>query len=252
MLYVIKFCYAWLLPPGIFIIAGIISLLAFCSTKKFRYLLFMPVLVYLLSIRPVATALIKPLEQAYPQPSLQQCQAADVIVILGGGSVGGVPDFDGLGQITGYPANRLLTGIRLQRSLKKPIILSGGQVFAYTGTEADIEERVLRAVGLQQDKIIKDNQSRNTVENAQFTDKLCQQKNYRRVLLVTSAFHMPRSANIFQRQGLQVIPYPCDYQESATQELDAFAFVPNAGELQCSALAIKEYLGIAALKLKLQ
>lgn len=252
MLYIAKLGYAWLLPPGLFILVGILCLLVFFTTRKFRYLLLMPILAYLLSIRPVCTALIQPLENAYPQPAIEQCQAADAIVILGGGSVGGVPDVDGVGQITGFPANRILAGVRLHRKLNLPIILSGGQVFAYTGTEADIEERVIRSLGVQDGNVIKDNKSRNTVENAKFVAGICAKYGYKRVLLVTSAFHMPRSVAIFQRQGVAIIPYPTDYQVSKATALDAFAFTPSAGELYNASLAIKEYMGIAAVKFNLQ
>ena len=93
---------------------------------------------YLLSIGFVCNPLLKPLENYYVQPNLSALQDADAIVVLGGGSVGGVMDFDGEGQVGADPANRLFMGIRLHRALNLPIILSGGQVFSYTGTEADI------------------------------------------------------------------------------------------------------------------
>ena len=132
MLYILKLIYYWLLPPGLFILLALI--LAFLASNKTRkYLLLLPaVLLFLASIRPVSNAVMHPLEHAYPQPTVSQLSNIDAIVVLGGGSIGGVNDFDGVGQVPGGMANRLLAGIRLHKVLDNaPIILSGGTVFAY-------------------------------------------------------------------------------------------------------------------------
>lgn len=209
--------------------------------------------MFLSSIRPVSNAIMHPLEHAYPQPTVSQLSNIDAIVVLGGGSIGGVNDFDGVGQVPGGMANRLLAGIRLHKVLDKaPVILSGGTVFAYTGCEADIEHRVLKACGIKEKYLIKEGRSRNTVENARYTHDICKDRKFKRLLLVTSAFHMPRSVEIFKREGLEVVPYPTDYRCDKETVYDVFAFVPNAYDLENVALALKEYLGILGLKLNLQ
>ena len=105
--------------------------------------------------------------------------------MLGGGSVGGVKDFDGEGQAAADPANRLLMGIRLHRALKLPILVSGGQVFSYAGTEAEIEYRLLKGAGIGEAFILKEDRSRNTVENARYTKQLCEKMGMDKVILVT-------------------------------------------------------------------
>lgn len=255
MLYIVKLIYYWLLPPGIIILLALV-LGMLCRKQTKKCLLYLPaLLLFLVSIRPVSNAIIQPLETAYSQPStmeLKKQDKIDAIVVLGGGSIGGVQDFDGVGQVPGGSANRLLAGVRLHKAIKKPIILSGGTVFAHTGCEADIEHRVLKACGIKEKYIFKEAKSRNTVENARFTHKLCNEKGFKRVLLVTSAFHMPRSVEIFKREGMDVIPYPTDYRTDKETVYDIFAFVPSAYNMDNVTLALKEYLGIFALKLNLQ
>lgn len=254
MLYLLKLIYYWILPPGIFILLALI--LAFLARNKTRkYLLLLPaVLLFLASIRPVSNAVIHPLEHAYPQQAVSELSKIDAIVVLGGGSIGGVNDFDGVGQVPGGSANRLLAGLRLHKALDKaPIILSGGTVFAHSGCEADIEYRVLKACGVKEKFIIEEDRSRNTVENARYTYDICKERKFKRLLLVTSAFHLPRSVEIFKREtDLSIIPYPTDYRCDKETVYDVFAFVPNAYDLENVSIALKEYLGILALKLNLQ
>jgi len=252
MLYFIKLGYAWLLPPGLFILL----LLGVCifNYRSVRFSKVFPVLLvmYLLSIGAVSDRMIKPLEDFCPQPALSELGDADAIVILGGGSCGGVPDFDGEGQVSAGAANRHLMGLRLHRALHLPVIISGGLVFPENGIEADSSTRLLKACGVEEKFLIPDAKSRNTAENALFTKEICQQKGFRKVILVTSAYHMPRSVTLFQREGVDVIPYPTDYMTNKNLVTDAFAFTPDFHSLSNSAMAMKEYLGLVAVKAGLQ
>ena len=200
----------------------------------------------------VSDRLLKPLETYYAQPELSALRNADAIVVLGGGSVGGVRDFDGEGQAAADPANRLLMGIRLHRALNLPILVSGGQVFSYAGTEAEIEYRLLKSAGIGEAFILKEDRSRNTVENARYTKQLCEKMGMDKVILVTSGYHLPRSVLIFEREGVPVIPYPTDYKTNQEIAIDAFSFTPSAEAVRTSAIAMKEYLGILAVKLGAQ
>ena len=252
MLYVVKLLYAWLLPPGLFILLLLIAHILFVKTRRTRYYFLALAVMYLLSITLVSDRLLKPLETYYAQPELSALRNADAIVVLGGGSVGGVKDFDGEGQAAADPANRLLMGIRLHRALNIPIIVSGGQVFTYAGTEAEIEYRLLKGAGIGEAFILKEERSRNTVENARYTKQLCEKMGMDKVILVTSGYHLPRSVLIFEREGVPVIPYPTDYKTNRNFAIDAFSFTPSAEAVRTSAIAMKEYLGILAVKMGAQ
>ena len=122
---------------------------------------------YLLSIEPVSNGLIHPLETAYDQPQ-GTAVAGDVIVLLGGGSRAGVPDFDGTGQVGSAAANRFLMALRLQKAKDLPILLSGGTILEGDANESEIEKRMLLSLGVPENKIFMDDKSRNTAENAAF------------------------------------------------------------------------------------
>ena len=249
MLYILKLLYAWLLPPGLFLLALLALYLRYRKAVRFTNVLPVLLLIWLCSIGAVSDRIIKPLEDTYPQPALSELKEAQAIVILGGGNLGGVPDFDGEGQVSLWAANRHFMGLRLHRELKLPMIFSGGLVFEESGVEADTAVRLHKACGVEERYLLADAKSRNTAENARFTRQLCQQKGFEKVILVTSAYHMPRSVALFRREGVDVIPYPTDYLTDRTLVLDAFAFTPNHHSVSMTAIAIKEYLGLLAVRM---
>ena len=274
MLILLKVLYACLLPPGIFILA-LLAVYGFSNkAKRNSRLLAVAAFMYLLSISAVSDNLVKPLEDRYTQPELSELQHAQAIVVLAGGSYDGVPDFDGPGQNSADSMNRLAMGLRLHRALHLPVILSGGRIFDDTDTEANIEYRFLKACGVEERFLIKEDRSRNTTENAVFTKQICQQKGFGNVIVVTSAYHMPRSVVLFERAGMKVvtvphtsgagavvsgavadqkgmciIPYPTDYKTDKKLRLNVFAFTPSADAVRTSSVAMKEYLGYFAAKL---
>lgn len=252
MLYLQKFIAAWLLPPGC-IIAVLALLCCYCFVKRsrLRYVLTAATLaLYLLATLPVAGLLLQGLEKQYvPPASARSTGKVDAIVVLGGGAVSNVPDISGREALSAISMNRLITGLRLQKRLDVPIIISGGQVFADSGTEAAIAEKVLLELGVPAEQIFTDTEARNTTENAANVAALCRKQNWHSIVLVTSAFHMPRSMLNFADRGLEVVPFPCDYQLSGQMQLSIFSFVPQGFALELSAIALKEYLGILALKI---
>lgn len=251
MLFLIKWIYAWLLPIGC-IAAALVFLTIYLYWRRSpgrKPLLVITVLLYALSVQPVSNMLMKPLENSYAPPHTVQ---GDVIILLGGGTRAGVPDFDGTGQVGSAAANRFLTAVRMQRKLDLPILLSGGAVFSYDADEAEIDKRMLLSLGVVEDRIFLDNQSRNTAENARFSKDICTEQGWKHPIVITSAFHMPRSVVFFKRAGMDITPYPCDYYTDEPYHWSAFSVIPNSFTLYTSCLAIKEYVGIAAAKTGLQ
>ena len=223
LLYIIKWLYAWILPMGGIVLA-LILLLCYMFRKHSpgRWALAaITAVFYLLSIEPVSNGLIHPLETAYDQPQGADVDG-DVIILLGGGSRAGVPDFDGSGQVGSAAANRFLMALRLQKAKDLPILLSGGTILKGDANESEIEKRMLLSLGVTENKIF------------------------------TSAFHMPRSVRFFTRQGMDVTPYPCDYHTSAATNWSGYSIVPQSFYLFNSCLAIKEYVGIGAASLRMQ
>lgn len=253
MLYIIKWLYMWLLPIGS-IVAILIILALYQMRHKIRGRWILAVVVailYALSIDPVANAIIRPLETAYDQPALAELDG-DVVILLGGGARADVPDFDGRGQVGEAAANRFLTAVRIQKAKNIPILLSGGAVFKGDANEAEIEKRMLLSLGVAEKDIYMDEGSRNTAENASFSKKICDSQGWSHPIVVTSAFHMTRAMTLFNREGMDCVPYPCDYRTSAALHITPYSFIPQAFVLFNSCLCLKEYVGAAAVRLGLQ
>jgi uncharacterized SAM-binding protein YcdF (DUF218 family) len=192
----------------------------------------------------VADALTRSLEDDYPLRPAQELPRADAIVVLGGATGAPVPpriDVD-----VGGAFDRLLFGMRLLRANKADyIILSGGVIASIVGsdmTEARRLRRLALEYGVADRAILLEEQSRSTRENALFTAQLLRQRQWQRVLLVTSARHMPRAAASFIREGIQVIPAPTDLI-AVQRPLTIGRFLPNAEALRESHKAVKEYVG---------
>lgn len=248
LIYLIKFAYSFVLPPGIFVILllGMVVWLWKSSRRPAVVLLAVSLLLYLSMTSVVSDLLIGSLERQYTQPSAVE---GDVIVILGGGATSGTPDLDGQGNMSGPAANRLLAAARLYRQTGLPVIFSGGQVYADSGNEADIARRQLIGLGIPAEDILPENRSLNTEQNAVNTAALMQEHGFSRPVLVTSAFHMPRSMVQFEHAGLTPQPFPVDYLASRPMSLYFNKFTPSAGAVSTTGLALKEYLGLVAAKL---
>lgn len=240
MFFLKKIITFFLLPPGIFII---LFLLISFFRKKEKIILSIALsssaVIYLLSIEPVKDIILSPLEERYKKP---QNVEADVIVVLGGGSYN-------TGVLTDDSLKRLLTGFVLQKKLNIPIILSGGSAITNL-PEAEVMKAVLIELGVDKSKILTDVNSRDTIGNAFFTKKICQTYGFKKVLLITSAYHMPRSVLTFKNAGLDIIPYPTDFKMDKKYNL--YSYFPKMNVLQDSTKAIREYIGLAGYYLHFQ
>lgn len=231
MFFVKKLITFFILPPGLFIVTFFLIAL---FRKRQRVILALSlscgVAVYFLSIEPVKDALLSPLEEKYKKPANIQ---GDVIVVLGGGSYN-------TGVLTDDSLKRLLTGFVLQKRLNTPIILSGGSAITNL-PESEVMKTVLIELGVDKSKIYTDTNSRDTLGNAVFTKKICQANGFKKVILVTSAYHMPRSVLTFKQAGIDVIPYPTDFKMD--KKYNIYSFFPKMNVLQDSTKAIREYIG---------
>ena len=138
MLIILKLLYAWLLPPGIFLLTIAAMYGYYRKTRYAKGLMLLFALIYLLSVSAVSDKVIQPLEDWYAQPSVSELKDARAIVVLAGGSYDGVPDFDGKGQNSESSTVRLVAGLRLHRVLHLPVVLSGGRLSDDVATEASL------------------------------------------------------------------------------------------------------------------
>lgn len=248
LIYFMKFLYStFLFPPGC-IIVGLVLIACYLYRRQpgtAKIIMVLTLFFYVFTISFVTDRLISSLEGKYQPPAQVN---GDVIVMLGGGATLDTPNVHGSGHLSGFAANRLLTAAQLYHMLHVPVLISGGKVLDTTGSEADIAKVILMGLGVPEDKIIPENKSLNTTENARFTKVLLQQYGFTQPILVTSAFHMERSVMQFNKVDLTVIPYPTDYQTNVQRKFQPHQLWPSAVALIDASLALKEYLGILAIR----
>lgn len=248
MLYFIKFIYStFLLPPGFIILAFALLSITFYKKHSRVSLCFIAItiLFYLSSISLIGNFLLRPLENQFQPPKRI---IGDVIIMLGDGATLDTPNLNGKGHLSSIAANRLLTCIQLYHKLNAPIVVSGGQVFKNTGREAQIGNNILLDLGIPKDKIFIEDESLNTTENAKYVKKILNQQHFRKPILVTSAFHMPRAVRQFQKAGITVTPFPADYHTNISFRFSSRQLVPTSEAMNDVSIALKEYLGLIFIK----
>jgi len=183
---------------------------------------------------------------------------AEAIVVLGGGTKPALLPRPGVDF--GDGGDRIFYGSQLYREGNAPLLmLSGGRIIWRGGGSAESEDMATIAefIGVPRSAMLQDTNSLNTHENAVNVKQILAARGINRILLVTSAMHMPRSVAIFKHEGFEVLPAPTDFQvtrEEADQEVTAegvlLNLVPDIGRLQQVTLAIKEYLGLVIYRLR--
>ncbi len=197
--------------------------------------------LYLFSIEPVRDVLLEPLESKYPLAQSSDLKA-DAIVVLSGDVRKRLSSRSDI-EVDG---NRVLKGIRLYKSGAAPIVVmtgGSGKLFDQSFKEAVLMRDLAIDFGVPREKIIIETESRNTRENAVYTKRLLDKLNIKKVILITTASHLPRSCALFQKVGIEVIPVGTDFHVTG-EKYDPFSFIPSSGNLSLSSTAIKEYAGI--------
>ena len=149
-------------------------------------------------------------------------------------------------------ADRIWHAARLYHAGKAPLIIaSGGKVWPrrQRQSEADAMRVVLNAFGVPDDAIVTEDRSRNTRQNAMFTADLVASQGIRRVLLVTSALHMPRAEAAFKRAGFDVVPAAVDFIRRFNSPW-ILKVLPRAASLKGNSSLFMEHLGHLVYRLK--
>jgi uncharacterized SAM-binding protein YcdF (DUF218 family) len=204
------------------------------------------VLLAVIGLSPVGNALIVPLEQRFP-PWDHSRGAPHGMVVLGGALS---PDVSHARNTVALneAAERLTVVAELARRYPDArIIFSGGSgaVIFDERPEAEFALRLLESLGVAKGRVVAEDKSRNTVENARFSRELAQPKPGERWLLITSAYHLPRAVGIFRKAGFPVEAHPVDWRTRGTG--DALRPFPTMGEgLRRTDTAMREWIGLAA------
>lgn len=179
-------------------------------------------------------------------PSSASIDSVKWIVLLGGGHTAD-PRVPVTSQISNASLSRLVECIRIHRMIpESKIILSGGAVFDST-PEAETFAKVAAILNVDPGDLVLDELSRDTEEQARNIRAIVGQD---RFVLVTSAYHMPRSMAIFQKAGLNPIPGPADHLVKERKERSPDDFYPSSMGILKAEHALHEYLGLLWLKIR--
>lgn len=200
-------------------------------------------LLFLLSLNGVAKLLLWPLEKQYPPlpiVSLAKIEA-DAVVVLGGGRYRSAPEFSKQDDVSHASLERLRYAALLAKTLKKPLLLSGGRPDGGGLSEAQTMQ-----IALQRDFGVEvrwlESAADNTLESARNSRELLEPLGVRRIVLVTHAWHMPRSVEVFKNAGFEVTPAPMAF--AASSPLTLLDFLPRARGMSGSAVALHEWFGL--------
>ncbi len=208
--------------------------------------------------RFVTMTVTQTLESQYQPPT--NTPKADVIIVLGGMTRSRIAPRQ-IPEIS-EEGDRLFYAAWLYKHGAAPtILLSGGKPFLKAGNTSESDEmaQLLELMAIPKEALWLESFSDNTYENAVETKRILTEKGLNRILLVTSALHMPRAVAIFKKQGFDVIPAPTDYLvtdadwEHYTQadfSLQLYNLLPSSADLDLTSRAMKEWIGIIVYKFR--
>jgi uncharacterized SAM-binding protein YcdF (DUF218 family) len=240
---------AMLLPTnlliGVGVVGAILLLTRFASLGR-KLVIASVLLLVVCGLSPLGSLLLYPLEQRFP-PWDSARGAPDGIIVLGASIEADLSAAHGIPVVRSSP-DRIITAAAL--ALRYPnarVVFSGGSanVISNDAREADFAGAVFESLGVAKSRLIMERASRNTVENAQFSKALVAPKDGERWLLVTSAFHMPRSVALFRKAGFPVEPYPVDWRVGGRGDLLSFTNSATDG-LGRTDLGVREWVGLFA------
>jgi uncharacterized SAM-binding protein YcdF (DUF218 family) len=235
------------MPSNVLLVAGLIGLVLLRTKRTARAgrrLIAAAIVLFLaLGLLPSGKLIMAPLEARFP-PWDGGRGAPDGIVVLGGviePEVADRPD-SGLNEA----AERITAVAGLARRFPAAkILFSGGDNILVPGygTEAEVAGAMFVTFGIEASRVILEDKSRTTAENAVFSRRLAMPKRGERWLLVTSAWHMPRAVGAFRAAGFPVEAYPVDYRTPGPPGL----FIPFgsvSGGLRRTDTAMREWAGL--------
>lgn len=198
-------------------------------------------------LTPLNTVILRPLENRFPQPPAD-LPPPDGIIVLGGAVE--TARSQARGQVfLNADAARMTTGVELARRYPHArLVYTGGSgsFLREEPAEAIAARELWLALGVPAGQMSFEAKSRNTWENAMFTRDLVKPKPGETWLLVTSAWHMPRSVGVFRRVGFPVVPYPVAYRTFGDERDFEMLYDSMVDRVAKFDLGVREWIGLTA------
>jgi len=250
MLLITKSIALLLLPPASLILLAVVGLLFLKYRGGKELVIIALALLWILSTEPMRDALVSPLETHYTalkinHKNMKMLENDNIaIVLLGGGIYEKAPEFNDRNALSDHALMRTIYAAELAKRTKFDVYATGGPGLSDNKeSEGKVMQRWLIKLGVRPSKVFSEASAKNTWENATHIRDILQKKEIKRIILVTTAWHMPRAVHVFKSQGLQVIPAPCAYV-ATKGAYNMLSFLPQADVLADSSDALHEYIGI--------
>lgn len=236
-----------LLPLVALPIGWVTLLLLFALWKKKRWPLVLALVVlYVCSLPVTGTRLLGWMESRFATVPVAEAGPADAVVVLGGllgprVAAGDVPNLMDT-------AERFEAGVALlQAGRAERLVFTGAQMGWQDSpaTEGDELKRLAIRRGIAADKILVTGAVGNTADEAKRTQELVQQHGWKRVILVTTGWHMPRSAYLFRKAGVEFVPFPVDFRRDRERGVAWIDFMPRGEAWMNTETALRECYGYA-------
>jgi len=195
-----------------------------------------------------ALPMLQKLEGMYRPVNLIEARTARVrwVVVLAGGH----SREDALpvtSQLSPETQVRMNEGIRILRNLPGArLLVSGGEVFG-TISSAELMARLAVELGVSPERVVPEDRSKDTDDEAEFIKPMVGTEPF---VLVTSAYHMPRSMALFKGLGMRPIPAPTGHYAVNTENYSPMSFFPRADRIYACEIVVHEILGLLALQLR--
>jgi uncharacterized SAM-binding protein YcdF (DUF218 family) len=236
-----KLVEALLLPVGF---AGLLAIAGVALRRRWIVIAGV-VTLYVFSTQFAGRLMLEPLERVYAPKTVDAAPDADAIVVLAGGVVRGIT---APGVQWGESANRYFGGFDLAMAGKaKVIVFSAGAPESPHGpSQGELMRQSAIRQGIQPERIILTHSVYTTEDEARAVSEIA---GIHSILLVTSAFHMPRAVLLFRARGLEVSPFPTDERVTGEWTTRPLHFIPESEPLHESEAALREYYGLAVYRM---
>jgi uncharacterized SAM-binding protein YcdF (DUF218 family) len=237
--------------PNLLVLVGLLGVLLLLTRHKTmgRWLVVSAFLALVVcGVSPLGTLLLQPLENRFPAWTPTEASPTG-IVVLGGGIKPDISAARGT-PVAGNDIDRVIAAATLARKYPQARIIYSGGTASLNGEgarEADFAVQLFSDLGVSPGRVEVERNSRNTEENAIFSKQVAAPKPGERWLLVTSAFHMPRSVGLFRHAGFPIEPVPVGWFTTGSNI--EFGFDNFASGIYLVNIASREWIGLIAYRL---
>jgi len=238
MIYLHKILPTFVLPIMLVIIVILIGLIK--NKKKLIYIAIG--VLYIISTPIFSNTFFKVVEGSEYRNPISAIDSADAIVVLSG--MLGINEVGDSTYVEWGDPDRFFGGIALFKAGKaQKLVFTGGKMpwDKAKKTEGEVLKEYAISNGIASEKIFVTKDVENTADEAVAVKEL--KSPSKRIILVTSAYHMYRAKRLFEKQGFEVIPNKVDYKATGENAINIMDFLPSAGSLELSETGIRELIG---------